>query len=465
MARVWHIAVLVALAGVAGCGASAVPPATVADASASGADSQDAGSICLQVQPNTLHFGSIGIGTAQVQQLKLCNCGTAELAVVQLALAATPGDSTEFHLQLSGLPPLPDFDAGQPASASNPLKIGAGSCQKLSVSYKPQAGGPVTGGLDTGTLLVATQDGSSAKVLLEGSHPAPEPGSWCPAQLVAVQEGDAVPTKTTLHLLSNTNWFKGGGEKYHWTAKLPAGSSAQLLPNDSVPNPVLPADVAGQYELCVTVSAPSLPGDCSACVTVEAVPDPSVVVELSWDTPAAATPTGTGPGSGADLDLHLAHPNAVGPDKDCDGAPDPWFAAKFDAFWANPKPDWGAPNSTLDNPYVGSSGASGEYATLLEPEGSAANPVAYSVGVHYWKDNGFGPSNATVRIYVQGSLAASFDKVKLVQNDLWFVGKLWWPDSVDGSKPLFQACFQGGSSCAAKQNRMWQPKGDWCIAK
>jgi hypothetical protein len=96
-------------------------------------------------------------------------------------------------------------------------------------------------------------------------------------------------------------------------------------------------------------------------------------------------------------------------------------------------------------------------------EGTEAEPVTYAVGVHYWNDHGYGASYAKVRIYLLGKLFAEF-KQELKPADMWYVGKLHWPNALSGGSKLpFETCYQSGFSCPAGKNLMWQPKGDYCI--
>ena len=204
------------------------------------------------------------------------------------------------------------------------------------------------------------------------------------------------------------------------------------------------------------------------CETVNVVPDGAVHIELLWDTPADPNQYNTGPAAGSDLDLHFAHPTAAEPDLDCDGTPDPWFSNPWDAFWFNASPNWGSASSSSDDPGLDlddTDGAGPENLNLLQLEGDVADPVGYPVGVHYWNDHGFGTSYASLHIWLMGNPTVQLFKVEMHPLDMWYVGKLWSPAALGGGggKKPFEMCYQSGDSCAAKQNLMWQPKGDYCI--
>ena len=168
-----------------------------------------------------------------------------------------------------------------------------------------------------------------------------------------------------------------------------------------------------------------------SCAEVSVVPEDAIHVELTWHTAADANEQDTGPDAGSDLDLHLGHAYAKQADVDGDGAPDPWFSNPFDAFWFNPGPNWGGWASSADDPRLDlddTDGAGPENMNLGAPEGTTQQPVAYDVGVHYWHDHGFGPSTATVRIWIDGVLVAMLGPQPMQPLDMWHVARIWWPN-------------------------------------
>ncbi len=419
------------------------------------------GNGCLQVKPKPLVFGAIGPGAAQWMGAQVCSCGSGELVITDVALA---GDVSEFSVNLTDLYTQGVLASPPPVSASNPLKLAPGQCVQFKVGYTV-SDSPIPGIPDAATLTFAAQGTGPTSVQLQSTPMSAK----CPDNLVWVSEGDTVIPQTLLHLHCDAKLLPGGKVPCNWKIEQPAGSYQPLQPGPNFLNPTLLANAAGEYKICAEVGVPGLPDPCTACTTVQVVPVNSLHIELLWDTPADPDQTDTGPAAGADLDLHFAHPLATGPDLDCDAKGDPWYNNPLDVFWFNSAPDWGQASFKPDNPSLDlddTDGAGPENLNLEAPEGTLADPVAYSVGVHYWNDHGYGPSFATVAVYVLGSKVAQANKVKLDPLDMWTVGKVWWPNTASGgSKPVFQECLQSGDSCAAKQNLMWQPTGDWCIAK
>ncbi len=250
-----------------------------------------------------------------------------------------------------------------------------------------------------------------------------------------------------------------------WTVKTPNGDKkVEALPG------VLPpfaADQSGEYKLCLQVLDSAGKWSCNdVCLSFLVIPNNALHIELTWFTPGDPDPLDSGPAAGADLDLHFAHTLALIADKDCDGVQDPWFHNPFDAFWYNNKPTWGAKFNPDDDPSVDlddTDGAGPENLNLAAPEGSIAEPMAYSVGVHYWNDHAYGASTAKVYVYVQGGLAYQVAQTLNVC-DMWYVGKVNWPNTATGGPlPVFKPCFQTGQSCPAGKNLMWAPAGDGCV--
>ena len=302
-------------------------------------------------------------------------------------------------------------------------------------------------------------------------------GSGCPKAVVSVAEGFSVAPQTTLHLSGSKSVTADGGPpaKFLWTVKLlkqPPGSKQAFAPSGIFPNPTFTVYLAGTYEFCLTVWDAKGKQSCqSTCTKVVVVPDAALHIELTWDTPGNPNPTNTGPAAGADLDLHFAHDLAASADLDCDGQPDPWFSNPFDTFWFNPNPNWGQVNpSTNENPSLdleATDNSRPELLNLAQPEGALASPKSYAVGVHYWDDNGFGPSQPTIRVYVLGALAVTLTGPQMNALDFWYVGKVQWPNSMSdpgASLTPVALCFQTGSPCEkVNPGKMWTSSGDHCV--
>lgn len=413
----------------------------------------------------SVQFGAVLVGKSAKQELHVKNCGTAELAITQVQLAqAGASGSGEFAVQWSQ--PLANGRVGPgPISAANPLKIASGGAAALVALYTPADATP-TGQKDTAKLALKFADGSEASVELSGWGVAQE----CPVAVAKTVVGNMVVPQTVIYLNGSASYSPSGAaiKKFLWTlVKQPNGSNQVFVPGPTFPNPTLQANAAGEYVICLDVWDEFGQKSCKpACVELLALPETAVHIELLWDTPADPDQSDSGPAAGADLDLHFADALAAGEDLDCDGVGDPWFDNPKDVFWFNPIAAWGDPAISADGPSLDlddTDGAGPENLNFQAPKGTLQAPKAYSVGAHYWTDHSYGPSVATVVIYLYGTLAVKL-QAKLKPLDLWYVGKLHWPNSASGgSKAPFEVCYQSGYSCPAGKNLMWAAKGDYCV--
>ncbi len=242
----------------------------------------------------------------------------------------------------------------------------------------------------------------------------PQPA--CPVAVIDSPERDVV-LGTFVHLYGDDSYSPEGGLlEYAWQVDAPEGSVSDFVPRATIANPTFVTDVAGTYRFTLSVSDQrGLPGCVAATHEVVAAAAPGLRIELTWSAPNDPDPTDD---NGPDLDLHFLHPLASGA----------YFADPFDTFWANHNPNWGSLGSTVDNPDLtdSTSGSSPEVLTLIAPEAGSR----YCVGVNVWTDHDFGPSDASLRIFVHGELAFEVVDVLLAKHDLWQVTCFMWPVDV-----------------------------------
>ncbi len=356
-----------------------------------------------------------------------------------------------------------------------PLKIPPGKSATFSVVYTPTSKAtrdPATGDFDMDVANVAVQtDGWTQMNTFTCSGVGVT--HTCPTSVVSTQGPLDVIPQTSLQLKGDASFGVGGAQvtEYSWTVKQPKGSQQNFQPGADVANPKFTANVVGTYEFCLSVRDSLLLQSCSpACIQASVSPDAALHLELTWKTPGDADPSDTGAAAGADLDLHFAHPLASVADIDCDGQGDPWFSDPFDAYWVNKEPNWGSfdPNVDDDPKLIleDTDGAGPELLSLAQPQGTNSDPMNYAIGVHYWNDHDHGPSEATLNVFIGGVLAGQFGPVKMYELDMWYVGKLQWPNKmVGGSLPPVQRCYSSkvGSPCQGSA-KFWQPEGVPCIS-
>ncbi len=197
---------------------------------------------------------------------------------------------------------------------------------------------------------------------------------------------------------------------YEWTmVEQPADSTTRLAPNPNVPNPTLFLDLAGRYVLELRVIDDEGLASCvSARVVIQATSDEDIHIQLVWDTPRDLNQSDS---NGTDLDLHLTHPNGT------------WGDPQWDCHWITPEPNWGGPGPS-DDPSLDiddTNGSGPENINLDNPENET-----YSVGVHYYSDNGFGSSDVTTRIFLGGVLIFDSGPTRMRDRQFWHVADVIW---------------------------------------
>ncbi|MCB9727843.1 MAG: hypothetical protein H6746_05055 [Deltaproteobacteria bacterium] len=381
------------------------------------------GGPCITLSPASLELGGAVVGTQVERELELSNC-SEDLPLTISSVSLLPGAAPGFSVDAAGLTP----GGGAAPSAEAPVVLAPGVSGVVVVRYQPTtlSATDATGELvpDLGTLRVVTDAGiANRDVPLRGFGVASE----CPIAVIRIQEGAEVPPQTRLHLDGLQSIPVGSSlKRFEWSVEQPDGSVSGFLPSFRAPQPTFEANVAGEYLVRLRVfDAQDNPSCGDAVAQVQVTPDAAVHIELLWDTPGDPDQSDEGPEAGADLDLHFA---LSAPDRlDPTAGTEPWFGMPHDSYWYNADPNWGDLDPAIDdNPHVDrddTDGAGPEIINLAQPE----EGKNYRLGVHYWSDHDFGPSTATVRVYVHGALQAELNGVTLEDRELWDVGTLHWP--------------------------------------
>ncbi len=238
----------------------------------------------------------------------------------------------------------------------------------------------------------------------------------------------------------------GEVRSWRWTVvQRPEGSVSQ--PVESFADPRRPADggedddtgtpralffvdLTGEYVIELQVvdalGQPSCEPNAVARVTIRAVPQKDLHIQLVWSTPDDPDETDT---TGTDVDLHLAHERA-------DGL---WAgpAGEWDCYFRNTNPDWGVIGEVTDNPTLDiddTNGAGPENINLAEPEIG----VSYEVGAIYFRATStFGdpevdrqaehPSYVSLRIYNRGTPLVELVGQELTETmQLWHMATVTW---------------------------------------
>lgn len=199
--------------------------------------------------------------------------------------------------------------------------------------------------------------------------------------------------------------------EYEWTlVSTPAGSATELVPSPSGKRANLFLDLAGSYTLELVVTDRDGLRSEPTQITLDGLPFEDIHVELTWDT------------DDTDLDIHLIHQTS------CSGG-DCFAVPPTDCFFQNPSPDWG-PAGAVGNPSLDLDELQGYGPENVNVDDPEAGNQTYRVVVNYYADRGEGASTATVRIYLQGSLAYVGAQTLGDTGDNWDVAEISWPSGL-----------------------------------
>jgi hypothetical protein len=352
------------------------------------------GTPCLQVDED-LSFDPIEVGGSTLARLGVVNCGETRLSI----------DLDEVALG-------PHFLLSPPAT----VVLEAGETREVELIFEP-----LEGGLHRGVLGLETGDvGLDARVDLVGQAYV---RGECP---VAVGGVRLMGTVDFVEVLT----VEGGGElefdasasydpdnrddplaisEFLWEIReAPRTFDGDLRPNPRVESPSLEIDTPGRYVFALSVVDQMGNVSCEADeVVVTLRPEGGLTVVLTWETPEDPI---LGDDRGGDLDLHLLHPNGR------------WGTSPWDCHWQNRTPNWGDINTAADDPSLDQDSTASGPETIDFPEPEL---LSYSVGVHYGRDNGFGPSVARVEVYMGEALVFSDEKT-LTDPQFWEVLRVDW---------------------------------------
>ncbi|HVG57008.1 MAG TPA: choice-of-anchor D domain-containing protein [Hyalangium sp.] len=340
----------------------------------------------LELAPAVLDFGRVPEGQAVTRSFTVRAQGTADLVLEDLRLA--PGTSSAFGLM---------------GSVRTPAVVDVGSEVQLTVRYAVPVGASEA---MSGGVLVRTTDPArrEATVELRGTvNRAPVPR--------VAPLGTSAPGREVV--LDGTGSMDPDGDApltYQWVLRSrPVGAQASIA-EPGAARTVLRLDpaVPGEYEAELHVTdAGGARSVMPALARVVAAPAQQLLVEMFWDN--AVT----------DMDLHVLRvPGAA-----LGSIPD-------DCHYANPRPDWGAPGVSRDDPELLRDALTGygpEVFGYGEPgEGS------YRVAVVFSRENGaVDPrSTVTVRVYERGVVRGEFRRMLSQQGDAWSVADVSWPAGV-----------------------------------
>jgi len=330
----------------------------------------------ITVDPAALDFGTVDVGDSATAVFTVANTGEAPLHI--------DSDSQQDGSGAFSLVTDPRGETVDPGGSFTVL-----------VAYAP-----TTDAGDAGSLQLASDDPDDPTVSVSFTGNGGAVDSYPVAVIDAYSS--AHPGQTLI--LDGTDSYDPDGNEpltYAWSLLDQPASSVAAISNTALSAPYMTLDVSGSYVVALQVQNTLGVASSVAVHAIEAQPEDSLYVELTWDA------------DDADMDLHLV-------------ANDPasWFSRDDDCCWCNENPDWGTLGDGSDDPLLAAdaSGDGGPETILMQ----APAEGEYFVRAHYFQDNGAGTAQATVKIYVAGELAGRYSQ-QLTHNEVWEVAYVRWP--------------------------------------
>jgi hypothetical protein len=368
----------------------------------------NSGAPCLRLShEDEIQFGESVIGNASNMNVLLTNCSdTMDVEIRSLEITDDGGGA--FELSEDSLP------SGLPAEAA---VLAPGATDTMVLKYTP-----TDESISRGLLRLTSNDPS--KRTLEIPISGRGTNNQCPQAVARTRllggqrelvEVNTIPLQTVELLGGSSVDPDGSIARYEWTVtSRPMNSTARLQPSSTAMNPTLFLDLAGSYEVQLRVYDERGTIDCTeppAVVKFLVTPDQDIHIQLVWDTP---NDTDVADGWGSDVDLHYLNSGGT------------WFDTFFDVYYLNMTNDWGGvgphddPSLDIDD----TDGDGPENINHHQPDGGQS----YTVGVHYFDDHGFGPSDVTVRIYIRGQQAYEYRNMRMnLKDEFWDVASIEVP--------------------------------------
>ncbi len=377
----------------------------------------NADSPCILVDGTSRNFGQVPIGSAAADIVKITNCGTQPLIVSGMRITDNSADE-EFELDLGGL------DVNRDGELDSTLTIQPGNDQTVLLKYIP-----VQEGTDQGTMVILSNDPLQAELELDLSGRGSD--GVCPVAIggAYIRGVSSTPrpsiTATPLQYIvldgSQSSDEDGRVVDYFWElVQMPPGVAPVLSATQNDPGDLDKSKrefrllTAGTYvaELRVRDNDGFMSCGEASRVTVVAVPNEKILVELTWTNPEDPNETDA---TGSDVDLHFIK---MGPGK--------WFETPYDIYFRNPNTSsdglgiWAPESPSLD--IDDRDGLGPENVQMDDP----ANCEWYGVGVHYYKQL-FGTAYVTIRIYMNtGLVFEKINKPMIRGGQFWDVARIHW---------------------------------------
>lgn len=353
---------------------------------------------CVATSPgDVIEFGDVEQGQVRMRRMSVTNCD----------------DSREATVEVVGVEGDEGFFVDDGLSSGEAIELEPGASADVEVYFEPQEMRDFEA-----RLVFSTDDpyNPAPSVELVGRglradcvHPVidaqPEGGDGVSTTETTVLNTDPLET---VSLDGSDSFDPEGGDivEVAWSLVDSPEASTTLLESTSQWNTELYLDVVGTYVVELEAKNQDEKWSCGpARLTVEVLSDEDIYVQLVWNTPGDPNPHD---GHGSDMDLHFLHPDGH------------WGELPYDCNWQNPAPQWTQEDDELGDPRLDVDATQGwgpENISLNDPDPE----LSYRVGVHYFADRELGESYATLRVFMQGELAAEMESEAMEAGQFWEV--------------------------------------------
>lgn len=197
--------------------------------------------------------------------------------------------------------------------------------------------------------------------------------------------------------------------RYEWTLLSAPRESSSIIEEPNTAEPHLYVDAVGEYQVELVVYDEEGAQSCDepAVVTIRALPESDIYIQLVWQTPGHPRHDK----DSSDLDLHYLHPNA-----------EEWSARPWDCFFRNQDPQEWRTDIDGANPVMSHDVMSGRAPETIRH--SHLEDLRYKVGVNYYSSYGYGPSDATLHIFRHAVEAFAIADKELTNGQFWEVAAI-----------------------------------------
>lgn len=389
----------------------------------------NSGDTCLEVSHyDGVDFGPAAMGMDNKELITLRNCSpSADLELYSIEIYSD--EDGVFDVDADSL------SGGLADGGDHVLKPGDVTTAKI--NFHPTAEADYAG-----ELLIASDDSRNEELILPITGHGVD--GVCPEAVAMGFVDGASPTaeihaapQDIVELTAAGSLDPDGTQiEYEWAViGRPNGSLADVDSPFSETT-TFELDIVGHFLVELTVTDELGLTNCEpAVVEIFAFPTEDIHVQLVWSTPVVNQSYGGPDGEeeiGVDLDLHYVHPEAY------------WGDSKSVNFMRRDE-DWeehGHVTLDIDDRW----GEDPENINHSDP----LNGAFYRVGVHYYTNNGFGATDATVRVYFGIDLYGQYERRLHDTDNFWYVGNIQWNE--DDPTFLFLDQFQATIDEIPSQN-------------